>query len=128
MPAAYKRDIGRLAEVLRIQDAIFKPVRTLSGGMRRKLEIVRSLMHRPRVLFLDEPTSGLDVASRRDLWEHLTQVRRESGTTILLTTHYLEEAEQADSICIIDRGRVVAAGTLLEPDALTIGFARRFAG
>jgi len=83
--------------------------------MRRKLEIVRSLIHRPRVLFLDEPTSGLDVASRRGLWEHLTRVRTESGTTILLTTHYIEEAEQADRICIVDRGKVVLNGT---PDAV----------
>ena len=111
MPPAYRKEVRTLAEVLRIEDSIFKPVRTLSGGMRRKLEIVRSLLHRPRVLFLDEPTGGLDVASRRDLWDHLTTVRRESGTTILLTTHYLEEAEQADEICIIDHGRVVAAGT-----------------
>ena len=79
--------------------------------MRRKLEIVRSLMHSPKVLFLDEPTAGLDPPSRRTLWEHLTNVRRTAGTTIFLTTHYLEEAEQADRICIIDDGRVVAAGT-----------------
>jgi ABC-2 type transport system ATP-binding protein len=79
--------------------------------MRRKLEIVRSLLHRPRVLFLDEPTAGLDAPSRRTLWEHLRTVRTESGTTIFLTTHYLEEAEQADRICIIDGGRIVAEGT-----------------
>ncbi|MBM4420939.1 MAG: ABC transporter ATP-binding protein [Chloroflexi bacterium] len=111
MPAAYKRDVSRLAGILHIEESINRPVRTYSGGMRRKLEIVRSLLHRPRVLFLDEPTSGLDVASRRDLWEYLRQVRRDSGTTILLTTHYLEEAEEADAICIIDRGRIVAEGS-----------------
>jgi ABC-2 type transport system ATP-binding protein len=79
--------------------------------MRRKLEIVRSLMHRPRVLFLDEPTAGLDPPTRRTLWDHLAAVRRESGTTIFLTTHYLEEAEQADQICVIDHGHVVASGS-----------------
>jgi len=79
--------------------------------MKRKLEIVRSLMHRPRVLFLDEPTSGLDVASRRALWQYLREVRERSGTTLLLTTHYLEEAEDADEVCIIDRGRIVAQGS-----------------
>jgi ABC-2 type transport system ATP-binding protein len=68
-------------------------------------------MHRPAVLFLDEPTAGLDPPSRRTLWDHLTAVRRESGTTIFLTTHYLEEAEQADRICVIDQGRVVAEGS-----------------
>jgi ABC-2 type transport system ATP-binding protein len=82
--------------------------------MRRKLEIVRSLMHRPRVLFLDEPTAGLDPPTRRALWDHLANVRGESGTTIFLTTHYLEEAEQADRVCIIDDGRIVAAGTPAE--------------
>ena len=111
MPEAYRRQVKELAEILGIERDIFKPVRTLSGGMRRKLEIVRSLMHRPQVLFLDEPTSGLDAASRRDLWEYLQKIRRESNTTILLTTHQLEEAEGADSLCIINEGRVVRSGT-----------------
>ena len=72
---------------------------------------MRSLLHDPKVLFLDEPTAGLDVPSRRTLWEHLSEVRRTSGTTIFLTTHYLEEAEEADRICILDKGRVVSFGT-----------------
>ena len=79
--------------------------------MRRKLEIMRSLLHDPKVLFLDEPTAGLDVPTRRTLWEHLSEVRRTSGTTVFLTTHYLEEAEEADRICIIDKGKVVSFGT-----------------
>jgi ABC-2 type transport system ATP-binding protein len=111
MPAAYRRQVGELAALLGLEREIFDPVRTYSSGMRRKLEIVRSLLHRPRVLFLDEPTAGLDAPSRRTLWEHLRTVRAESGTTIFLTTHYLEEAEQADRICIIDGGRIVAEGT-----------------
>jgi ABC-2 type transport system ATP-binding protein len=111
MPPEYKRQVRELASMLDIERDINRPVKTFSGGMRRKLEIVRSLMHRPLVLFLDEPTSGLDAASRRSLWSHLTQLRRESGTTIFLTTHYLEEAEQADTICILNRGRVVCLGT-----------------
>jgi ABC-2 type transport system ATP-binding protein len=82
--------------------------------MRRKLEIVRSLMHRPKVLFLDEPSAGLDPPTRRALWEYLTTARHQSGTTIFLTTHYLEEAEQADRVCVIDDGRIVAAGTPAE--------------
>ena len=111
MDAVYRRRVGELAELLGIGREVFDPVRTYSGGMRRKLEIVRSLVHDPKVLFLDEPTAGLDPPSRRSLWGYLDTVRRERETTIFLTTHYLEEAEQADRICVIDDGRVVAYGT-----------------
>ncbi|HEY7624778.1 MAG TPA: ABC transporter ATP-binding protein [Candidatus Limnocylindria bacterium] len=111
MSREYRTQVEELAKLLGILADIHKPVRTFSGGMRRKLEIMRSLLHDPKVLFLDEPTAGLDVPSRRTLWEHLAQVRRTSGTTIFLTTHYLEEAEEADRICIIDKGRVVSLGT-----------------
>ena len=111
MDGAYRRRVGELADLLGIGREIFDPVRTYSGGMRRKLEIVRSLMHDPNVLFLDEPTAGLDPPSRRSLWGYLDTVRREREMTIFLTTHYLQEAEQADRICVIDDGRVVAYGT-----------------
>jgi ABC-2 type transport system ATP-binding protein len=111
MASGYRRQVLDLAGLVGIDRDIFAPVRTYSGGMRRKLEIVRSLMHRPRVLFLDEPTSGLDAPTRRALWDYLTTVRGQSGTTIFLTTHYLEEAEQADRVCVIDDGRIVAGGT-----------------
>jgi ABC-2 type transport system ATP-binding protein len=111
MPAEYKKQVKDLADMLGIGGELGKPMKTFSGGMRRKLEIVRSLIHRPKVLFLDEPTAGLDVPSRRTLWEYLTTIRRESGTTIFLTTHYLEEAEEADHICIIDKGKIVKLGT-----------------
>ena len=114
MPSAYREQVAELAAIVGLGDEIFAPIRTYSGGMSRKLEIVRSLIHRPKVLFLDEPTAGLDSPSRRGLWSYLERVRRESQTTILLTTHYLEEAEQADRICIIDRGRVVSYGTPAE--------------
>src|SRR5213594_1653036 len=111
MHRQYRAQVAGLAKLLGIERDIHKPVRTFSGGMRRKLEIMRSLLHKPKVLFLDEPTAGLDVPSRRTLWEHLTNVRRTSGTTIFLTTHYLEEAEEADRICIIDKVKVVSFGT-----------------
>ena len=111
MPGEYKKQVRELGAVLGIGKEVFKPVKTYSGGMKRKLEIIRSLIHRPKVLFLDEPTTGIDVASRRSLWEYLGKVREESGTTIFLTTHYLEEAEQADTICIINKGKVVSYGT-----------------
>ena len=123
MPKVYKDKITELAEILGIRAEIFKPIKTFSGGMKRKLEIVRSLIHDPRVLFLDEPTTGLDPISRRNLWEYLTRVRRESETTIFLSTHYLEEAEQADSICIIDHGKIVSYGT---PAALKDQYSEKF--
>jgi ABC-2 type transport system ATP-binding protein len=111
MPGAYRDQVRELASLLDIGNELFQPIKTFSGGMRRKLEIIRSLMHRPRLLFLDEPTLGLDPISRRNLWEYLVGVRARSGTTVFLTTHYLEEAEQADRVCVIDHGRIVAQGT-----------------
>ncbi|GAB3972686.1 daunorubicin resistance protein DrrA family ABC transporter ATP-binding protein [Actinoallomurus acanthiterrae] len=86
-------------------------VRTFSGGMRRRLEIARGVLHRPRVLFLDEPTASLDPQSRALLWEHLEEVRDREGTTLFLTTHYLEEAERCNRIAIIDDGRIIAEGS-----------------
>ena len=123
MAPEYRRQVEGLAALLGVEREIHAPVRTYSGGMRRKLEIVRSLTHRPKVLFLDEPTAGLDPPSRRTLWDHLSTVRRESGTTIFLTTHYLEEAEQADRILVIDHGRVVAHGS---PGSLKAELAREW--
>jgi ABC-2 type transport system ATP-binding protein len=109
MPQAYRSQVQELAALLDIETDIYRPIKTLSGGTRRKLEIVRSLMHRPEVLFLDEPTRGLDTTGRRNLWEYLRGVQK-AGTTVFLTTHYLEEAEGADSICIINKGRIVSFG------------------
>lgn len=111
MPSSYKSRVQELAQVLGIKDELFKPVKSFSGGMKRKLEILRSLMHKPKVLFLDEPTTGLDPLSRKNLWEYLRTVRNEENTTIFLTTHYLEEAEEADHICIINKGKIVSFGT-----------------
>ena len=111
MPRAYKQQVSELAALLGLEQEMGKTVKKFSGGMRRKLEIIRSLLHKPGVLFLDEPTAGLDPVSRRTLWEYLRQVRRERGTTIFLTTHYLDEAEEADQTCIINHGRIVASGS-----------------
>jgi ABC-2 type transport system ATP-binding protein len=86
-------------------------VRTFSGGMRRRLEVARALLHRPRVLVLDEPTTGLDPQTRRAMWERLLELRARDRITILMTTHYLEEAEHCDRLAIIDRGRLIAEGT-----------------
>ena len=120
MESGYRRRVNELAELLGIGREVFDPVRTYSGGMRRKLEIVRSLMHDPKVLFLDEPTAGLDPPSRRTLWSYLDTVRQRHQTTIFLTTHYIEEAEQADKVCFIDGGKVVASGTPAELKAALV--------
>lgn len=111
MPDGYKKRIGELSEVLGIKNELNRPIKTFSGGMKRKLEIIRSLMHRPKVLFLDEPTIGLDPISRRDLWRYINQVRNNEKTTVFLTTHYLDEAENADMVCIINQGKIVSLGT-----------------
>jgi ABC-2 type transport system ATP-binding protein len=91
--------------------------------MRRKLEIVRGLMHRPRVLFLDEPTTGLDATSRRSLWAYLTEIRLRQETTIVLTTHYLEEADAADRLLILTQGRIATQGSPGQIKALLGGAA-----
>ncbi|MHB8509190.1 MAG: ABC transporter ATP-binding protein [Candidatus Dormibacteria bacterium] len=123
MPQAYRNEVGRLANVLGLEGEMFKAVKTFSGGMKRKLEIIRSLIHTPRVLFLDEPTAGLDADSRRNLWDYLKSVRAASGTTVFVTTHYLEEAEEADEVCIVDKGRIVSIGA---PEAVKREFARGY--
>ncbi len=111
MSDEYKRKVSNLASLLDIEKDLNKPIKTLSGGMKRKLEIVRALMHDPQILFLDEPTTGLDPQSRKNLWEYLQQVRQERQMTVFLTTHYLDEAENADQVCIINHGKVIENGS-----------------
>lgn len=106
MPADYRERVQQLADVVGIGDSLFTRVSKLSGGMARKFEIVRSLIHTPHVLFLDEPTQGLDAVARHDLWEYLNRVRTQWGTTIFLTTHYIDEAEAADTVCLINNGEI----------------------
>jgi ABC-2 type transport system ATP-binding protein len=114
MPAGYRRQVSDMANVLDISDLLGRRARSLSGGQRRRLEIVRALMHRPAVLFLDEPTAGLDPESRRSLWAYLAQARAALGTTVLLTTHYLAEAEAADAVCVLAGGRIIERGSPAE--------------
>ncbi len=111
MPDSYKKRVNELADILGIQKDLYKPIKTFSGGMKRKLEIVRSLIHKPKVLFLDEPTVGLDPLSRKSLWEYLISVRKEQKTTIFRTTHYLDEAEDADRVCILNHGKIIKIGS-----------------
>jgi ABC-2 type transport system ATP-binding protein len=107
---ALKRQADGLLERLGLAEAADRVARTWSGGMQRKLDVAMGLIHRPRVLFLDEPTTGLDPEARADMWREISRLA-EQGLTILLTTHYLEEADRlASRLAIVDRGRVVAAG------------------
>ncbi len=94
-----------------IEDLAGRKYGTLSGGQRRRADIARALVHGPRLLVLDEPTSGLDPGSRRRIWDAVLRLNREEGLTVLLTTHYLEEAAGADDVVIMDRGRIAARGT-----------------
>jgi len=105
---------ARIADALdwmELSDRAGDLVRNFSGGMKRRLEIARGLLHAPRVLFLDEPTLGLDPQTRSRIWERLLKLRRERKTTLFLTTHYMDEAENCDRIAIIDHGRIIALDT-----------------
>jgi len=102
---------GRIEDVLRLVDLVDRRhslVRTFSGGMKRRLEIARGLLHHPKVLFLDEPTLGLDPQTRNAIWKHVKALREEKGTTVFMTTHYMEEAEHCDKIAVIDHGKIQA--------------------
>ena len=105
----------QVLELVGLWDRRDKDVDTFSGGMKRRLEIARGLLHSPRVLFLDEPTVGLDPQTRASIWEYLDELRRQEKLTIFLTTHYMDEAEHCDRIAIMDAGRIVALDT---PQAL----------
>jgi ABC-2 type transport system ATP-binding protein len=99
-----------LLELFGLADKRAHPVATLSGGMRRALDIVRGVLHEPRVLFLDEPTTGLDLPNRRRIWRFIERLRARTGMTVFLTTHYLEEADGCDRVAFIRKGRLVQSG------------------
>jgi ABC-2 type transport system ATP-binding protein len=110
-----KTRIQHALEFMRLEEAADKLVRNYSGGMIRRLEIAQSLLHRPKVLFLDEPTVGLDPLARQAVWEHIRQLQNDFGTTIFLTTHYMEEADNLCSrVAILHRGKVAAIGSPAE--------------
>jgi multidrug/hemolysin transport system ATP-binding protein len=109
--AKMRERIAVVSELVELGDLVSRRYGTLSGGQRRRVDIARALLHEPKILFLDEPTAGLDPASRNTVWRTLEELRRDGGLTVFLTTHYMEETEEADRVCIIDRGHLIADGT-----------------
>lgn len=121
-----REGVARVVKLLKLDDLLKRRYGKLSGGQKRRCEIAAALVHTPEILFLDEPTTGLDPATRRSVWETVQQLRSDFGMTVFLTTHYMEEAAQANHIVLLDSGKVVASGTPFElkeryaHDALTV--------
>jgi len=110
-----KKKITEVMKMVGLEKRLDDLLKTYSGGMRRRLEIARGLLHAPKVLFLDEPTLGLDPQTRKHIWEYVGKLRKEKGVTVLLTTHYMDEADSlCDRIAIIDHGKIIALGTAEE--------------
>ena len=110
---AFSRRLEELSGLLELDDLLKRTVGKLSGGQRRRIDIARALLHQPRILILDEPTTGLDPQTRKLLWDAVSRMRREKSMTVFLTTHYMEEAADADYVVILDSGRIAAQGTPL---------------
>ena len=120
MPVAVIRQhIAEVAEAVSITDILDRRYGKLSGGQRRRADMARGLVHRPKILFLDEPTTGLDPQTRLRVWHTVTELQRKTGMTVFMTTHYMEEAAGADMVAIIDNGRIAARGT---PEELRLNY------
>lgn len=112
--AAFEKRLKELSEKLEFSDLLNRTVGKLSGGQRRRIDVARALLHEPNILILDEPTTGLDPQTRKRLWSVITELRKTQGMTVFLTTHYMEEAAEADYVVILDAGKIVAEGTPLQ--------------
>ena len=110
----FKKRLEELSKLLHFDDLLSRTLGKLSGGQRRRIDIARALLHNPKILVLDEPTTGLDPQTRKILWDVITDLRKNNNMTVFLTTHYMEEAVDADYVVIIDSGKIVAKGTPLE--------------
>lgn len=110
----FKERLNWLCDILEFKDLLKRPVGKLSGGQRRRIDIARALIHKPKILILDEPTTGLDPQTRKILWNVITTLRKTENLTVFLTTHYMEEAAEADYVVIIDSGKISATGTPLQ--------------
>lgn len=111
---AFRKRLSELSEKFELDGLLKRTVGRLSGGQRRKVDVARSLIHNPRILFLDEPTTGLDPQTRKMIWNVIYEIRQREKMTVFLTTHYMEEATDADYVIIIDGGEIAAKGTPLE--------------
>ena len=109
----FKSRLNELSELLAFKDILKRPYGKLSGGQRRRIDIARALLHKPKILILDEPTTGLDPQTRNLLWGVIANLRASEGMTVFLTTHYMEEAAEADNIVILDHGKICAKGSPL---------------
>ncbi len=112
--AAFKKRLSELAKLLDFKDLLKRTVGKLSGGQRRRIDIARALINRPKILILDEPTTGLDPQTRKTIWNVVADLRKNENMTVFLTTHYMEEAAEADYVVILDSGKISAEGTPLE--------------
>lgn len=110
----FKVRLNELVQILDFGDFLKRPVGKLSGGQRRRIDIARALLHKPKILILDEPTTGLDPKTRKIIWTVISDLRKNENMTVFLTTHYMEEAAEADFVVIIDSGKIAAEGTPLE--------------
>lgn len=108
---AFLNRLSELTRLLSLEEILKRPLSKLSGGQRRRVDIARALLHRPKILILDEPTTGLDPQTRKTVWQVIEQLRSQEGLTVFLTTHYMEEAADADYLVILDHGEIVAEGT-----------------
>ena len=113
MGEQFRHRLEELAELLDFGDLLKRATGKLSGGQRRRIDIARALLHRPKILILDEPTTGLDPQTRRTVWDVVSRLRQQEGLTVFLTTHYMEEAADADYVVILDGGKIAAEGTPL---------------
>ena len=111
--SAFKTRLQELSQLLHFDDLLKRPVGKLSGGQRRRIDIARALLHKPKILILDEPTTGLDPQTRRIIWDVVADLRKNANMTVFLTTHYMEEAAEADYVVILDSGKIAAEGTPL---------------
>ena len=107
-------NLKKIIDLLELEPILKRPIKKLSGGQKRRVDIARAMIHLPKLLILDEPTTGLDPKTRRTVWSLINNIKNETGMTVFLTTHYLEEAEQASHVVIMDKGHIIAEGTPVE--------------